>query len=243
MLRENRDMCILISGESGAGKTEGNSHPSRSPLNNYQISQMSNTKNKQTKASKYILEYIAATSSQTSEESASTSIGQVKRKLIQSNDILEAFGNAKTVRNNNSSRYGKYMDIRFDYKGWPNGGCILNYLLEKSRVVYHAPRERNFHIFYHLLTACTSDERLAQDLRLTRHAIGDYRYLRPDAAKSSSISAYEAMCAEEDVNFDEDRANFEKVDQALLVCDFTRTERRVILVTFLGLNARVSSHL
>ncbi len=69
-------------------------------------------------ASKYILEYIAATSghAQADGDDMGSAIGQVKRKLIQSNDILEAFGNAKTVRNNNSSRYGKYMEIRFDYK-------------------------------------------------------------------------------------------------------------------------------
>ena len=84
MLRENRDECILISGESGAGKTE---------------------------ASKLILEFIAATSIHPSEH-----IIQIKEKLLKSNTILEAFGNAKTTKNDNSSRFGKYMDIRFDYK-------------------------------------------------------------------------------------------------------------------------------
>lgn len=83
MLRENRDECILISGESGSGKTE---------------------------TSKYILEFIAATSVN------NETIEKVKDKLLKSNVILEAFGNAKTIRNHNSSRFGKYMDIRFDYK-------------------------------------------------------------------------------------------------------------------------------
>lgn len=83
MLRENRDECILISGESGAGKTE---------------------------ASKYILEFIAATSM------TNETIDEVKDKFLKSNFILESFGNAKTTRNDNSSRFGKYMDIRFDYK-------------------------------------------------------------------------------------------------------------------------------
>jgi myosin-1 len=105
MTHNNRDQCIIISGESGAGKTE---------------------------ASKQIMQYIAAISHSSKE------IDRVKDNLLRSNPILEAFGNAKS----NSSRFGKYMDIQFNYENDPIGGMISNYLLEKSRVVHQAKNER-----------------------------------------------------------------------------------------------------
>ena len=120
LVTEEDSQCIIISGESGAGKTE---------------------------ASKQIQTYIAAVCG------GGESVEKLKRVFLESNPVLEAFGNAKTLRNNNSSRFGKYFELKFNRFGVPQGGCVTNYLLEKSRIVRPGKGERNFHIFYQLLNS------------------------------------------------------------------------------------------
>jgi myosin I len=141
LMTEREDQCVIISGESGAGKTE---------------------------ASKKIMQYIAAVSGSGSE------IERVKDQILKSNPVLEAFGNAKTVRNNNSSRFGKYMEIFFDLQGDPVGGRITNYLLEKSRVVQPGAGERSFHIFYQLHAGLSVDEKKSYHLLPP----SEYNYLK-----------------------------------------------------------------
>lgn len=137
LIEENRNQCILVSGESGAGKTE---------------------------SMKFILQYLATINKRQS---------SLQEQILAANPILEAFGNAKTLRNDNSSRFGKYIDINFDSTGEICGAKFTHYLLEKSRIVSVNNGERNYHIFYMLLNGLNADETDALELN-TNHT---YNYL------------------------------------------------------------------
>ncbi|XP_015210122.1 myosin VIa isoform X3 [Lepisosteus oculatus] len=114
---------IIVSGESGAGKTEN---------------------------TKFVLRYLT--------ESYGT--GQdIDERIVEANPLLEAFGNAKTVRNNNSSRFGKFVEIHFNEKNAVVGGFVSHYLLEKSRICMQSKEERNYHIFYRLCAGASEDIR------------------------------------------------------------------------------------
>ncbi|XP_050175475.1 myosin-10 isoform X3 [Myiozetetes cayanensis] len=156
MLQDREDQSILCTGESGAGKTE-------------------NTKK--------VIQYLAHVASShkgrkdhnipPESPKPVKHQGELERQLLQANPILESFGNAKTVKNDNSSRFGKFIRINFDVTGYIVGANIETYLLEKSRAVRQAKDERTFHIFYQLLAG--AGEHLKSDLLL--EGFNNYRFL------------------------------------------------------------------
>ena len=104
------------------------------------------------------------------------SVTTIERQVLDSNPLLEAFGNAKTFRNNNSSRFGKFIQVNFDSIGAIHSATILNYLLEKTRLVFQAGIERNYHIFYQLIRAAEQN----QNVELAKYSIEpleDYHYV------------------------------------------------------------------
>merc|ERR1719295_1097013 len=138
MLQDREDQSILCTGESGAGKTE-------------------NTK----KVIQY-LAYVAASKPKGSSHAPASNegglnFGELEQQLLKANPILEAFGNAKTVKNDNSSRFGKFIRINFDASGYIAGANIETYLLEKARIIRQAGDERSFHIFYQLLLGASKE--------------------------------------------------------------------------------------
>ncbi|XP_028257129.1 unconventional myosin-Va isoform X7 [Parambassis ranga] len=140
MARDERNQSIIVSGESGAGKTV---------------------------SAKYAMRYFATVSGSASE-------ANVEEKVLASNPIMEAIGNAKTTRNDNSSRFGKYIEIGFDARYRIIGANMRTYLLEKSRVVFQADDERNYHIFYQLCASANLPEFKA--LKLS--SANDFLYTR-----------------------------------------------------------------
>jgi len=136
MLRDNKNQTIVVSGESGAGKTV---------------------------SAKYIMRYFATR--ETPKKSGSRTkkgpeaMSKTEEAILATNPIMEAFGNAKTTRNDNSSRFGKYIEIMFDKETNIIGAKIRTYLLERSRLVFQPLKERNYHIFYQLVAGVSDKER------------------------------------------------------------------------------------
>lgn len=160
-----KDQSIIISGESGAGKTE---------------------------ATKVVMSYLARITAMDNMSNVSSgsgdkekpifSVGELEQRVLNTNPLLEAFGNARTLRNDNSSRFGKFIKIQFGSNGRIIGAVIEKYLLEKTRVIHQTPGERNYHIFYQLIKGASQD--LLRDLDL-KNSPDDYKYLSGGNAVAS----------------------------------------------------------
>jgi myosin heavy subunit len=160
MLSENESQSCVISGESGAGKTE---------------------------ATKLILQFVAEVSGR----AGGSTEGSIEQQILQANPVMEAFGNAKTTRNNNSSRFGKLISIKFDAAGAIVGGQIHHYLLEKVRVTTQNEQERNYHIFYQILAGVEADPELKTALGITEAE--DYHY-----TNQSGVTSIEGLSDEKE---------------------------------------------
>lgn len=175
--KENQ--CVIISGESGAGKTE---------------------------AAKRIMQYIASVSGE-----SSSNIQKIKDMVLATNPLLESFGCAKTLRNNNSSRHGKYLQIQFNQQGEPIGANITNYLLEKARVVGQIQNERNFHIFYQFTKGASQAQRDTYGIQTPE----TYRYTND--SKCTSVDGID------------DIADFKETIRAMEIIGLHQTEQDQIL--------------
>ncbi|XP_077314710.1 myosin-10 isoform X7 [Lithobates pipiens] len=165
MLQDREDQSILCTGESGAGKTENTKK-----VIQYLAHVASSHKGKKDHA------IPTESPKPIKHQSGSLLYGELERQLLQANPILESFGNAKTVKNDNSSRFGKFIRINFDVTGYIVGANIETYLLEKSRAIRQAKDERTFHIFYQLLAGSGEHLRCKQtDLLL--ESVNNYRFL------------------------------------------------------------------
>ncbi|ESO87137.1 hypothetical protein LOTGIDRAFT_154633 [Lottia gigantea] len=174
MMKATENQVIVISGESGAGKTE---------------------------STKLVMQYLAAVNK--------SGNNLITEQIVESNPLLESFGNAKTIRNDNSSRFGKYIEVFFK-KGSMVGARTQEYLLEKSRIVNQASDERNYHVFYEMLDAMSDAEKAKYGLQ----PASKYFYLNQGG--NSAIAGRD------------DAENFRKMTQAMDVLNFNKQERETV---------------
>ncbi|XP_076642841.1 myosin heavy chain 95F jaguar isoform X2 [Halictus rubicundus] len=196
-----QSQSIIVSGESGAGKTE---------------------------STKYLLRYLC--------DLWGSTAGPIEQKILDANPVLEAFGNAKTKRNNNSSRFGKFMEVHFDSKCQVVGGYISHYLLEKSRVCLQSPDERNYHVFYMMCAGAPPE--LRAKLGITKP--DDFHYLRNGCTQYFCNEESEKKLNDVQKSRDQvtkgslhdpildDVEGFNAIDQALTRLGLTEVERMEI---------------
>uniref|UniRef100_A0A667Y0H6 Myosin IXB n=1 Tax=Myripristis murdjan TaxID=586833 RepID=A0A667Y0H6_9TELE len=176
MLRKKVNQCIVISGESGSGKTQ---------------------------STNFLIHCLTALSQK-------GYASGVERTILGAGPVLEAFGNAKTAHNNNSSRFGKFIQVNYLESGVVRGAVVEKYLLEKSRLVSREKNERNYHVFYYLLLGASEEER--KEFKLLPPE--DYNYLKQENFKIED---------EEDLRHD-----FERLQQAMEMVGFLPATKKQI---------------
>ncbi|XP_061906286.1 myosin-11-like isoform X2 [Entelurus aequoreus] len=195
MMQDREDQSILCTGESGAGKTE-------------------NTKK--------VIQYLALVASShkgkkdanpasqqqqpQQQQAGSLAYGELEKQLLQANPIMEAFGNAKTIKNDNSSRFGKFIKLNFDVTGFLVGANIDTYLLEKSRCIRQGNTERAFHIFYYMVSG--AKDKIREELLLEDYS--SYRFLVAGHVEVSGL---------------QDDEIFDETLEAMEIMGFTEEER------------------
>ncbi|KAH8174246.1 myosin head (motor domain) domain-containing protein [Sarocladium implicatum] len=194
MIRDVKNQTIVVSGESGAGKTV---------------------------SAKYIMRYFATREAPddngTRTKRGAEAMSETEEQILATNPIMEAFGNAKTTRNDNSSRFGKYIEIMFDESTNIIGAKIRTYLLERSRLVFQPLKERNYHIFYQLVAGASDQQR--QDLNIL--PIEEFEYLNQGG--SPTIEGVD------------DKAEFEATKKSLKTIGVTDDQQDEIFKLLAGL--------
>ncbi|XP_023408651.2 unconventional myosin-IXa isoform X8 [Loxodonta africana] len=195
MLQRRKNQCIVISGESGSGKTQ---------------------------STNFLIHHLTALS----QKGFASGVEQI---ILGAGPVLEAFGNAKTAHNNNSSRFGKFIQVNYQETGTVLGAYVEKYLLEKSRLVYQEHNERNYHVFYYLLAGASEEERLAFHLKQPE----EYHYLN-QITKKPLRQSWDDYCYDTEpqdcftVEGEDLRHDFERLQLAMEMVGFLPKTRRQI---------------
>ncbi|XP_077423785.1 unconventional myosin-IXAa-like isoform X2 [Vanacampus margaritifer] len=193
MLQRRRNQCIVISGESGSGKTQ---------------------------STNFLIHHLTALS----QKGFASGVEQI---ILGAGPVLEAFGNAKTAHNNNSSRFGKFIQVNYQASGTVRGAYVEKYLLEKSRLVYQEHNERNYHVFYYLLAGASEEERKSFHLLKPE----EYHYLNQMTKKWHKLhwdNYYESELDCFSVEGEDLKHDFERLQLAMEMVGFLPATRKQI---------------
>ncbi|XP_047196371.1 unconventional myosin-IXAa isoform X3 [Hippoglossus stenolepis] len=196
MLQRQRNQCIVISGESGSGKTQ---------------------------STNFLIHHLTALS----QKGFASGVEQI---ILGAGPVLEAFGNAKTAHNNNSSRFGKFIQVNYQERGTVRGAYVEKYLLEKSRLVYQEHNERNYHVFYYLLAGTSEEEREAFHLKKPEeyHYLSQHSQMTKNSQQPHWDSYFESEPDCFTVEGEDLKHDFERLQLAMEMVGFLPATRKQI---------------